>query len=92
MLNVAQKLGIRILIWNVPFRLPTWQRPNADPSVLRPVARYCGALCSTLDAKGINLSDLDMMIAAHAVTVDATLVSRDKVFAKAPEPLGLEIW
>lgn len=56
------------------------------------VARCYGAFCSTLEAQGVNLSDLDMMIAAHAVAVDATLVSRDKAFTQVPEPFKLEIW
>ena len=56
------------------------------------VARCYGAFCSTLEARGINLSDLDMMIAAHAVAVDAVLVSRDKAFTQVPEPLRLETW
>jgi tRNA(fMet)-specific endonuclease VapC len=56
------------------------------------VARCYGALCSTLEARGISLSDLDMMIAAHAVAVDATLVSRDKAFAQVSEGLRLEAW
>jgi tRNA(fMet)-specific endonuclease VapC len=55
-----------------------------------------GALCSTLEAKGINLSDFDMMIAAHAVAVDAILVSRDKAFTHIPASIDahwhLEIW
>ena len=55
-------------------------------------ARCYGNLCSTLEAKGINLSDFDMMIAAHAVAVSATLVSRDKAFAQVPKPLQLEVW
>ena len=56
------------------------------------VARCYGAFCSNLEAQGINLSDLDMMIAAHAVATDATLVSRDKAFAQVPDGLRLEIW
>ena len=56
------------------------------------VARCYGAFCSTLEAHGINLSDIDMMIAAHAVCIDATLVSRDKAFAKATKHLSLEVW
>ena len=53
---------------------------------------YC-EFCNTLEARGINLSDFDMMIAAHAVAVNATLVSRDKAFAQVPEErLRLEIW
>jgi tRNA(fMet)-specific endonuclease VapC len=57
------------------------------------VATCYGELCATLEAQGINLSDFDMMIAAHAVAVDATLVSRDKAFAQVPaQRLKLEIW
>jgi tRNA(fMet)-specific endonuclease VapC len=60
------------------------------------VATCYGALCSTLESQGINLSDFDMMIAAHAVAVDAILVSRDKAFARVPvettQGLKLEVW
>ena len=56
------------------------------------VARCYGSFCSTLEAQGINLSELDMMIAAHAVAVDAILVSRDRAFAQVPEPLRLQTW
>lgn len=57
------------------------------------VATCYGDLCATLEAQGINLSDFDMMIAAHAVAVNATLVSRDKAFAQLPaQRLKLEIW
>ena len=52
-----------------------------------------GELCSSLEAQGINLSDFDMMIAAHAVALKITLVSRDKVFAYLPKQrLKLEVW
>ena len=55
-----------------------------------------GSLCATLESQGINLSDFDMMIAAHAAAVDATLVSRDKAFAQVPPAanprLRLEVW
>lgn len=55
-----------------------------------------GELCATLEAQGINLSDFDMMIAAHAVTRDLTLISRDKAFAQVPasiqQRLRLEVW
>lgn len=56
------------------------------------VARCYGTFCTALEARGINLSDLDMMIAAHAVAADATLVSRDKAFAQVTERLRLEVW
>jgi tRNA(fMet)-specific endonuclease VapC len=52
-----------------------------------------GELCSGLEAQGINLSDFDMMIAAHAVALKATLVSRDKAFTNIPKQrLKLEVW
>ena len=46
-----------------------------------PVARCYGLLWHRLEAQGINLSDLDIMIAAHAVSTNTTLVSRDNAFA-----------
>ena len=52
-----------------------------------------GELCSSLESQGINLSDFDMMIAAHAVALKAILVSRDKAFANIPKQrLKLEVW
>lgn len=59
------------------------------------VATCYGEFCATLEAQGINLSDFDMMIAAHAVAVNATLVSRDKAFVQVVgvnPRLKLEIW
>ena len=57
------------------------------------VAVCYGEFCSALESQGINLSDFDMMIAAHAVAADAILVSRDKAFSQVPaERLSLEIW
>ena len=56
------------------------------------VARCYGALCSQLETQGINLSDFDMMIAAHAQAVNATLVSRDRAFEQIVEGLALEVW
>ena len=56
------------------------------------VAICYGEFCATLEAQGINLSDFDMMIAAHAVAVDATLVSRDRAFAQVSERLKLQVW
>jgi tRNA(fMet)-specific endonuclease VapC len=51
-----------------------------------------GEFCWTLEAQGINLSDFDMMIATHAVAVNATLVSRDKAFGQMAGRLRLEVW
>jgi len=64
-------------------------------------ARCYGQLSCALEAQGINLTDLDMMIAAHCVATDTTLVSRDKAFQTVasiePEKLlsetfRLEVW
>ncbi|MDI9335092.1 MAG: type II toxin-antitoxin system VapC family toxin [Cytophagales bacterium] len=56
------------------------------------VALRYGKLCADLESKGINLSDLDMMIAAHALAEKLTLVSRDKAFLQLRDELGVEIW
>ena len=64
-------------------------------------ARCYGRLCCALEAQGINLSDLEMMIAAHCVATDTTLVSRDKAFQTMagieaekllPDQFRLEVW
>ena len=66
-----------------------------------PAARCHGRLCCALEAQGINLTDLDMMIAAHCVATDTTLVSRDKAFQTVasidpdklqPDAFRLEVW
>ena len=56
------------------------------------VARRYGALCHALESLGINLSDMDMMFAAHASAVGATLVSRDKAFSQVQGSLSVEVW
>jgi tRNA(fMet)-specific endonuclease VapC len=56
------------------------------------VACRYGELCAKLEARGINFSDMDMMIAAHAVTAAATLVSRDRAFGQITGHLQLEVW
>ncbi|MFZ2124941.1 MAG: type II toxin-antitoxin system VapC family toxin [Rhodoferax sp.] len=60
------------------------------------VATCYGELCATLEAQGINLSDFDMMIAAHALALKVTLVSRDQAFAQVAtgvnQRLRLEVW
>ncbi|MDR3212708.1 MAG: type II toxin-antitoxin system VapC family toxin [Azoarcus sp.] len=43
-----------------------------------------GDLRAACAAAGISLGALDMMIAAHALAVGATLVTRDPVFARIP--------
>jgi tRNA(fMet)-specific endonuclease VapC len=55
-------------------------------------ARCYGELCGKLEARGVNLSDFDMMIAARAVALNAILVSRDKALARLTDRLQLEAW
>ncbi len=56
------------------------------------VTRTYGDLRAACEAKGVTLAPLDMMIAAHAVATEATLVTRGKVFARVSEPLRIDDW
>jgi tRNA(fMet)-specific endonuclease VapC len=56
------------------------------------VTRAYGDLRAACKAKGVTLVPLDMMIAAHAVAADATLVTRDKAFARVPMSLRIDDW
>ncbi|WP_085315663.1 type II toxin-antitoxin system VapC family toxin [Derxia lacustris] len=44
------------------------------------------------ESAGITLASLDLMIAAHAKAVGATLVSHDRVFQRVPVGLTVEDW
>lgn len=56
------------------------------------VTRTYGDLRAACEAKGVTLAPFDMMIAAHAVATAATLVTRDKAFARVSEPLKVDDW
>ncbi|WP_022719535.1 type II toxin-antitoxin system VapC family toxin [Rhodopseudomonas sp. B29] len=56
------------------------------------VTKTYGDLRAACEAKGVTLAPIGMMIAAHAVATDATLVTRDKAFANVPLPLRIEDW
>lgn len=56
------------------------------------VASVYGELRTSWEAAGVSLGDMDMMIAAHAVTVNATLVTRDQVFLRIPDRLIVNQW
>jgi tRNA(fMet)-specific endonuclease VapC len=45
-----------------------------------------------LRAAGVTLAPLDLMIAAHARAIGATLVTRDRAFLRVPEGLQVETW
>lgn len=55
------------------------------------VADYYGILRASMETTGKNLSSLDLQIAAHAVAIDAVLITNDKAFAQVPR-LKLEDW
>lgn len=55
------------------------------------VADRHGTLRADLERHGIGVGTLDQMIAAHALALDVTLVSNDRVFERI-EGLRLENW
>ena len=55
-------------------------------------AEAYGLLRAKLEAAGRPLAALDMLIAAHAVAVDAVLVTHDKVFQYVKDLRGREDW
>lgn len=58
----------------------------------RAAAQAYADLRAGSESMGVNLSPLDMMIAAHAVAADAVLVTRDQAFSRIPAPLKTEDW
>ena len=56
-------------------------------------ATICGDLRASCTALGITLGALDMMIAAHAVATQSTLVTHDNAFSLVPgNILTIEDW
>lgn len=55
------------------------------------IAPHYGTLRAALEADGITIGALDMMIAAHALAIDATLVTSDHAF-KMITVLKIEDW
>ena len=66
------------------------QRVDVLPWDHQAAARY-GTTRADLASKGKTLTPLDLLIAAHALSVDAVLVSSDKAFAQV-DGLVLEDW
>jgi tRNA(fMet)-specific endonuclease VapC len=51
-----------------------------------------GGLRAACEAAGVTLAPLDLMIAAQARAIGATLVTRDRAFLRVPEGLQVETW
>ena len=55
-------------------------------------AQYYGALRAHLENKGTPIGSLDMLIAAHALSIDCTIVTNnEKEFSRVPN-LKIENW
>lgn len=65
-------------------------RVNVLPWTHEAAQRY-GVLRATLEERGKSLSALDCLIAAHALSFGATLITRDKAFRQVPN-LRVEDW
>ena len=55
------------------------------------IGPHYGTLRAALETKGVTIAPLDLMIAAHALAVDATLITSDKAFSMI-EILKTEDW
>ena len=55
------------------------------------VAPHYGTLRAALEAKGVTIAPLDLMIAAHALALGATLVSADQALLRI-NSLKIEDW
>jgi tRNA(fMet)-specific endonuclease VapC len=57
----------------------------------REAAAY-GALRTKLDSMGITLSEMDLLIASHAIALGAILVTSDRAFAHLGKLCPMENW
>ncbi len=56
------------------------------------VATTYGKFKVSCESIGVSLSDMDMLIASHAVAVGATLVTKDQAFSRIPTGILLDNW
>ncbi|ARM31345.1 type II toxin-antitoxin system VapC family toxin [Prosthecochloris sp. HL-130-GSB] len=76
-------LSLRVHEFMLRVRVLDWDRDAAvSYSQLR-------VIC---ERSGVALSPLDYMIAAHALSSGAVLVTRDKAFGRVPDGLAVEEW
>jgi tRNA(fMet)-specific endonuclease VapC len=58
----------------------------------REEARISGKVRAECQALGTNLAPLDMLMAAHAISVKLTLITHDKAFSQIGPRLKIEDW
>jgi tRNA(fMet)-specific endonuclease VapC len=58
----------------------------------RDEAKAYGALRAKLESSGKSLQNMDMQIAAHAIALNAVLVTNDKAFAQIDDFHGMANW
>ena len=79
--NNRRRLALNVLLLKVPVR--PW---DSD------AAAVYGPLRAKLESGGRMLAPLDTQIAAHAIALGATLVTRDKAFQQVSDLPGLVNW
>ncbi|HEV2136664.1 MAG TPA: PIN domain-containing protein [Terracidiphilus sp.] len=79
----ASRLRAAVEVLLSKFRILAWGSSEA--------AAY-GELRADLEARGTILSELDTLIAAHAIAQHAVLVSNDKAFSHVAALHGLQNW
>ncbi len=55
-------------------------------------AEVYGSIRAKLEKKGVALGSMDMMIAAHAIAIKATLITNDKAFNQVREIPAVVNW
>lgn len=57
----------------------------------RAAAKSYGLVRAKMEKQGKGIGNLDLLIAAHAISLDATLVTNDKTFSQVPS-LKVQDW
>ncbi|HEY0795584.1 MAG TPA: type II toxin-antitoxin system VapC family toxin [Acidisarcina sp.] len=81
--GVAEHLRVSLERFLARLNVQPWNRAAA--------ASY-GTLRAKQESVGKTLGPLDMLIAAHAIALGATLVSNDRAFQHVPDLAGVENW
>ena len=78
----AKRLHILVREFLLRIDVLSWESTTAE---------HYGTMRALLEQKGRTLAPLDMLIAAHALAVDAVLVTNDQSFGRVPD-LRVEDW